>query len=370
MKKNFSGSAATAGVFALVLGALFLLNLFRSPTEVSTSERRKLAQFPELTVKAVLSTGFMSKFEDFALDQFSFREGFRQMKSFLLYNVFRQTDKNGLYVVNGSISKFTAMDEKSFLEAKTKLETLIAQYCGNSASVTFALIPDKNYYMSALAHSPAFDYERIRAILSSVEGAEYVELYQGLNLEDYYKTDLHWDQTRLQSVVALLGDSLGVAMDLSSLSTETLGQFAGAYYGQAALPLEKDTLSILTGELLDGVTVTALNEKTLQMEPVPLYEREAFTGVDPYDVFLGGAVPLVELNNPNASIDKELVLFRDSFGSSIAPLLSIGYAKVTLVDLRYLASPLLGDYVNFEAADVLFLYSPEILNNSSVLLVK
>ena len=52
--------------------------------------------------------------------------------------------------------------------------------------------------------------------------------------------------------------------------------------------------------------------------------------------FLGGSKSLISIENPNAKTDRELVMFRDSFGSSIAPLLAEDYAKITLVDIRYL----------------------------------
>ena len=73
------------------------------------------------------------------------------------------------------------------------------------------------------------------------------------------------------------------------------------------------------------------------------------------------------IENPHAGTDRELILFRDSFGSSLAPLLSRYYSKVTLIDTRYMAPSMIGDYVNFEDQDVLFLYSTLVLNSSSAL---
>ena len=55
------------------------------------------------------------------------------------------------------------------------------------------------------------------------------------------------------------------------------------------------------------------------------------------------------------------------FGSSMAPLLVSDYSKVTLVDTRYIAPRLIGNFVDFENADVLFLYSTLILNQSAAL---
>lgn len=85
---------------------------------------------------------------------------------------------------------------------------------------------------------------------------------------------------------------------------------------------------------------------------------------DPYEIFLGGADPLIIIENPNAEREKELVVFRDSFGSSLVPLLVSEYSKVTLIDTRYMQSAAIGSFVKFDNQDVLFLYSTLILNNS------
>jgi hypothetical protein len=86
-----------------------------------------------------------------------------------------------------------------------------------------------------------------------------------------------------------------------------------------------------------------------------------------YDIYLSGAKALLTITNPNASTDKELVIFRDSFGSSISPLLIQDYKTVTLIDIRYIASDLIGNFVKFDDQDVLFLYSTLVLNSSSTL---
>ena len=68
-----------------------------------------------------------------------------------------------------------------------------------------------------------------------------------------------------------------------------------------------------------------------------------------------------------AKTDKELIIFRDSFGSSLVPLLVKDYRTVTVVDIRYVASDFVGNFVDFHGQDVLLLYSTLILNNSNTL---
>ena len=75
-------------------------------------------------------------------------------------------------------------------------------------------------------------------------------------------------------------------------------------------------------------------------------------------------MPLIEIQNQNAETKKELLIFRDSFGSSLAPLLIENYKKITLIDLRYISSDIVDNYIIFNDQDVLFIYSTLILNQN------
>ena len=98
-----------------------------------------------------------------------------------------------------------------------------------------------------------------------------------------------------------------------------------------------------------------------------VYDWKKLSGRDPYETFLSGSVSLLRIENPYAETDRELIVFRDSFGSALAPLLCRGYRTVTLVDLRYLSGAMLSRFLDFHGQDVLFLYSTLVLNNSSQL---
>ena len=72
----FGFSALVLLWLALTMGAWF------GPThDISESERRKLAQMPEITADSILGGKFMAKFEDFTLDQFPLRDSFRTLKA-------------------------------------------------------------------------------------------------------------------------------------------------------------------------------------------------------------------------------------------------------------------------------------------------
>jgi len=192
-----------------------------------------------------------------------------------------------------------------------------------------------------------------------------IDLYGALEADDYYRTDVHWRQENLFDAAAVICDALGVtAPDPKDYTVTALERpFYGVYYGQAALPMEPETMYILENELLSQCVVT--NFETGKSASV--YDRSKLTSRDLYDVFLSGAVALQTIENPNAATDRELIVFRDSFGSSMIPLLIHDYAHVTVIDIRYVSSDFLGQLVDFHGQDVLFLYSTLVLNNSTTL---
>ena len=98
-----------------------------------------------------------------------------------------------------------------------------------------------------------------------------------------------------------------------------------------------------------------------------VYDMDQLISKDLYDVYLSGAQSLLRIDNPNAKTDRELIVFRDSFGSSMVPLLVQDYKTVTLVDIRYLSSQMLGRYLEFNGQDVLMLYSTLVLNSGTTL---
>ena len=136
--------------------------------------------------------------------------------------------------------------------------------------------------------------------------------------------------------------------------------FYGVYAGQSALPLKPDTITILKNEYTDNYKVYDFETDSY----IPVYDKDKLNGNDPYEIYLAGPKSLLVIENPKAETDKELIIFRDSYTSSLAPLLCEGYSKVTLVDIRYLAPERLSNFITFDNQDVLFMYSTSVFNNS------
>ena len=91
--------------------------------------------------------------------------------------------------------------------------------------------------------------------------------------------------------------------------------------------------------------------------------------MDSYDVFLSGPSSYIEIKNNNLKDDSTLIIFRDSFASSIAPLLIHYYQNIIMIDIRYISYDIIKEKIDFDNSDILFLYSTQIINNSDILKV-
>lgn len=355
----------TAAVLILwaVLAALAWFMPARAESE---AERRPLAQRPRFSAKSVLSGEFMEDFEDFSLDQFPLRDGFRSLKAVFHSGVLGQKDNNGIYLAEGyAAAQEYPLNEKSVRHALARFQFVRETYLADS-KIYMAVVPDKGYYLAEKSGHLSMDYERLSAMCrEGMPWAAHVDLTGDLALDSYYRTDTHWRQERLLAAAETLCDALGVtppkAEDFSK--TELERPFYGVYYGQAALPMEPDTICLMESEQLKNCRVYDYETE----EYAPVYDKIKLEGKDPYDVFLSGAKSLLTIENPGGDRSRELIVFRDSFGSSMAPLLVGDYGKVTLVDIRYIRPELLGRYLDFHGQDVLFLYSTLVLNNSAAI---
>ena len=352
-------------IFIFAIAASFVI---REPISVLVSERRKAAQFPEFSVQKVIDKSFFDGVEDYLTDQFPLRDKFRSIKAFIQLKVFNQKDNNGNYYVDGHISEMEeTLSESSVENAAKKLNTIYDKYLkAKNNRVFYSIVPDKNYFLAEKNGYPSYDYEKMTDIMNNnIENMEYIDIFDCLTIDNYYKTDSHWKQEEIFSVVERLGEKMGFdALDKSEYKPEKLGEFSGVYASRLAFGIEPDEIVCMRNEVTDSAIV--YNYET-QKEHIGVYDLNKFKGNDKYDVFFSGAVPIISAENPLNPGGKELVIFRDSFGSSLAPLLLGSYGKITLVDTRYISSQILGEFVDFENCDVLFIYNTQLLNQSAML---
>ena len=361
MKKR---SVIVVCLIAALWLALTAFLWFGPRQEVSLSERRPLAQMPTISGENLANGKWMGEFEDFTLDQFPLRDSFRQLKALYSKYLLRQQDNNGIYVADGYIAEMCyPLDEGSVSHALGQFQMVHDLYLQENDRIFATVVPDKGYYLAPHSGHLSMDHEALFAMVQSgMPWASYVDITDSLTLEDYYRTDTHWRQENILPVAQTLADAMGITVATDYTQTPLEKPFYGVYYGQAALPMKPETMYFLENDLLKACQVYQYTDDRYS----EVYDLTKQDAKDPYDIFLSGPQSLLRIENPNAATDRELVIFRDSFGSSLAPLLVQEYRAVTLIDIRYIQPQLLGRYVEFEGKDILFMYSSLVLNKNLI----
>lgn len=377
MNDNKKTSYVIPACFLLTL--LFGLSIFNAVLPKKTyidSERRPAAEKPEFTVENFTKGDFTEEFEEYTTDTFLLRDLFRELKARVNYSIFSKQENNGIYLKDGSLMKLEKeIDKASVANALSKFQRIYDRYLKNSNSKVYAVtVPDKAYFPWRDGDTlPLLDYTQLFSLIKEgMPYAEHIDVTDLLSLSDFYLTDTHWRQENIVPVAKRISEAMGnkYASEFTKVKADV--EFRGVNSGHSALTSMYDDLYYLTNDTIENCKTVNLEKKYTDPKNYDesverVYNLEKLTSKDPYEVFLSGACAAISMENPKNKGGKELIIFRDSYGSSIAPLFLDNYSKITLLDIRYMNPEFVGGFANFKNADVLFLYSTTLINSSSAL---
>lgn len=393
-RKSNVWEKATVIVFFLLLTGFSTAARVLPDVFISKTERRSLVQKPTLSIENVLNGTYMSKLETYFLEQFAGRDFFRSLKAETETRALGKADSDDYYKIKDGIYKLDPkLNEKNIIRT-AKAFSRIKKEAFPEVEAYFAIIPDKNYFVAEANGYPAYDYERLNELMQEqMKDVQYIDIYDLLELEDYYRTDLHWKQECIVDVAEELfmqmnmptdgnvmkkdavekqamQSGYSIEQDAQTVDKMELGQyeertakedFYGGYAGASAFLTEPEELHYLTNDTIESAFVYDYETK----QETTIYAVNKLEGTDAYDFYLGGARALLTVKNPSLHNGKKMLLFRDSFGSSIAPLFLEKYEEITLVDFRYVSENYLVEILDMTEYDnVLFLYSTTVLNHS------
>ena len=278
----------------------------------------------------------------------------------------KETAEEKYYIEDGAIyEKVGDINENAIKNNIEKINAVCEKYL-NDNNIYFSIIPDKEYY---LKDSITTNFSELETSANSIlnEKTEYINIADTLSLGDFYRTDMHWKQENLQGTVEKIENSMKLNNNNSmEYEEKSLGDFYGTYYKEIENNVKADELIYLNNSVLEDCKVYNL-EKNKEEDIYNLEKVEETK--NKYDLFLSGATALTTIKNESAKTDRKLILFRDSFGSSIAPLFAEEYKEIVLIDIRYINYTILENYIDFDKykeADVLFLYSSRVINKSGI----
>jgi len=334
-----------------------ILHILIPDKVISNSERRNLTNYPEFK----LSNEYITKVDKYLLDHFPYRDKFRSIKANFNYKILNKLDNNDIYLKDNYIFKSNHPTNKESINNFINKTNKIINSLNKDNNTYIMIIPDKNYYLDD-NNFLQIDYNYIYDELNKLN-LTTIDIRNIMNLNDYYETDTHWRQEKLSKVVSKMSNIMNFNYQEIFYQENTYNSFYGVYYGESAIERNPETITYLTNNTIDNVNVKYLENDNL----TSVYNLEKLTNLDSYEVYLDGASSFIEITNTNSNTNKELIIFRDSFASSITPLLIPYYKKITLIDNRYITSTNYLNLIKFTNQDVLFMYSTLIINNSNSL---
>ena len=341
-------------LFMFYIITFFSLHIIFKDNNISISERRTLSTFPKLTI----SNEYIKDIETYMLEHFPYRDKFRNIKANYNYKILNKLDNNNIYIEKDNIYKSNYPTNKKSIDYFINNINKTKEQFNETNNVYLMIIPDKNYYLDnkLFLH---IDYDYIYSKINELN-INNIDIRNILNKNDYYKTDTHWKQENLNKVIKHMNSYMNFNYIDYSYKKNTFDKFYGVYYGESALKTNPETITYLSNNILDNVNVSYLENNKLNK----IYNLDKLNSFDPYEVYLDGASSFIEIKNELSTTDKELIIFRDSFASSITPLLVPYYKKITIIDNRYINSNNYLNYIKYDNQDIIFMYSTLIINNS------
>lgn len=337
-----------AKITSTILLSLFLLGLpiatFVMPkVDFSEMENRTLASFPRLSVKSITSRSFMDGLETWFADHFIGRDIWVSAKGYIEFASGKR-ENNGIYICGDRLIQH--IDEPDQSKTAKNIEAITQFVDANKKPTYLMLVPtaaeihrdklptgvkswDQRSYIKEVA-------KQLRGIANEID--IYKVLFENKDEYIYYKTDHHWTSHGAFCAFTEAADRMGIlTVQKNNYNVQNVSHnFFGTLYSKAGFrSISPDIISRYekrgssvqaTVEVFDGAKTTTYPS---------MYFNEFLEKKDQYSMFLGQNQPIVTIQTSTTS-GKRLLIFKDSYAHTIAPMFADYYTTITLVDLRYI----------------------------------
>ncbi len=350
--------------FFIVLIAAFLFSL-HPDRSFSDAENRVLRTSPQFHIESFIDRRFQEQFTEYKSDQFFMRDSWIHMKSRLDIMLGKKR-LNGVYLGKGD----QLFEDFTPSVSDEELASVINRFADTypQLDIMFLLAPNPiSIWQDRLpASAPVRDQkahiEELRGLLN--ETVKWVDAYSALEQhkeEDiYYRSDHHWTSLGAYYAFYAYADIAGIEVKEEDwkrlLVSDTFHGTLTGKSGYTSRSSDELYVYVPTDTSLQYI-VQYIDE---QEKSTSVYKTENLNKHDQYSVFLNGNHPLIEIDT-TSSVDKHLLVIKDSYANSMIPFLLPYYNRITVVDPRYYNEDLGLLIKESGITDVLFLYNANTL---------
>ncbi len=369
-----TSSVITAVLFAAVLLIVPLCWLCLPEKTFSESERRYLAEAPKLSEQALKNWSFDDAVEGYLADHLPLRDTFVGINAYATLFSGRQVsgeiwrDRDG-YLVEAPV-------DFNYTEVARRVEKIASLSKTTGTPVSVLIVPSTGYIRSSHLPPRLATLYRDNAVLKQFqqnESIRFVPLAARFSREGqdwYYRTDHHWTADGAFAAYEAYMETAGhTPLARDAFTRRALYGYTGSTRSRSALWLTKPDTLMIDAPASTQVKVTFSDDKTVYDS---LFFEEHLKEYDWYPVFIDGNHPVTVIENLSAPDDAPVLLMvKDSFGNTLAPLLVPSYRTVVMVDQRFYRGAVSDLCFEYKADEILFCYSIErISTDLNLLLLK
>ena len=350
--------------FCLIIGLGTVMNILSRDREFSESENRVLASFPKLTLSSIADGSFMKSFETYMADQFIMRDSLISAKTYF-DRLSGKKEENGVYIgEDGFLIEKQSPYSKKKVKALTKsINTFMKKYPYVNKMV--AISPNASYvYSDKLPKNVEVSdqYNQLTKIMNSLEGKNYRFLNVSKALLEakkkhqvFYKTDHHWTTRGAAAVFKAIADKWELNTGKVNYDFLTVsGDFEGTLASKTGIHDVKDKVEICLPKNSKGSYVVAIESQ--EKKTATLFDSEKLGQKNKYEVFLGGNYDKVVIDTVSSS-KNTLLIIKDSYANCLIPMLTPYFARIVVVDPRYMTDSIHTVMDEYSFSHVLFLYN-------------
>ncbi len=356
-------------LFCACIAAVPLYWLITPERAFSDSERRYLAERPELTLKNADEWSFDDDVEAYLADQMPLRDLLVGVNAYTTLYSGRQVSEDVFADRAGYlVERPVTAEAEEIAKRMTRISALGAQ---TGLPVRLLVPPSTGYVRRAALPATLAALYHDDALIAQLHGYDTVQMIEteAAFMEDgaayFYRTDHHWNADGAFAAYRLFMEQTGrTPLSPDDFYVHTANGYVGSTRSRSALWLTPgEPLQVY--ESKTPVRVTFSNEEG---EYDSLFFYEHLEEYDWYPLFLDGNHPLTVVENLAADTDEVLVVVKDSFANSLVPLLVPSYRTIVMLDLRYYRLPVSDVCREYGATELLFVYSLERITNDTNLL--
>ena len=189
-----------------------------------------------------------------------------------------------------------------------------------------------------LFESEKKDIDSIKRNLKDVTAVDaYTPLLAHKNEDIYSRTDHHWQPLGAYYAAEAFAEAAEVDFDpIEKYQKVTLYDFVGTLYGYTqSAALLNNPEKFIYYKPKNTLKVTQYDQYFQNPSEVELFIRSSTLDTSSYYVVFGSDERIVHVNNPSCRNGRNLVIFKDSYGNALLPVLANSFENIYMCDIRY-----------------------------------